>query len=373
MMVDEAAATTAPRAAPATVTYDDGAGYKFQIRGGKLMLTKRPANAKQGPTAGLPKQIPGRILSKTVNNLLLRHPGDPALQSLLTASAGPGSGTVVPAAPGPVTPGLVLGRKTSQYYPVSAEQLRTSRGNFEHPTPAGTEHCSKWAASFVGTQGNAWHALRDGTLKYSAFNNLSAYKQKAEDLFNRMNKVARLNATSATRFNNDVKQIVAPLLPNPMSLKNYMKIGDVVGIYNRDSEHHGEAFYEGASGWSFSYNTQPVSTAVQTTDGKKWDNSMIGNASLRFKIIEPFGMNTHLGFVGGMLDGEPVIFHNVGGTVRVDTLSAIKNRNMYPVWVEDGGGTGAGVPASSAPNLSPTMPDLMGAARSVKRKISSYF
>ncbi len=38
-----------------------------------------------------------------------------------------------------------------------------------------------------------------------------------------------------------------------------------------------------------------------------------------------FGMNTHLGFVGAISHGEPVIFHQAEGAVKAEPLGYIKN------------------------------------------------
>jgi hypothetical protein len=89
---------------------------------------------------------------------------------------------------------------------------------------------------------------------------------------------------------------------------------------------------------------------VKNSNGALWSNEMMGK-KINPTFIGPFAMNTHLGFVGGTLDGEPIIYHNVGGVVHVDLLSAIKNDKMYPVWVKQGNYSAA--PAAPAGEESP--------------------
>ena len=45
-------------------------------------------------------------------------------------------------------------------------------------------------------------------------------------------------------------------------------------------------------------------------------------------------MNTHIGIVGAIKDGVPLIFHNIGGNVISDPAS-----NLNIAWVKRKGGT----------------------------------
>ena len=47
-----------------------------------------------------------------------------------------------------------------------------------------------------------------------------------------------------------------------------------------------------------------------------------------------FGINTHLGYVGAIVNGEPIIFHAVHGTVHATPLSKMGNTKV--IWVKTG-------------------------------------
>lgn len=337
--------------------YRDNQGYQFVIRGGQLTLVKRPKGNRRGETRGLPKVIPPGMLGQTVTNLLTvrANQDDANLRAMVSAQA-PAAGP----APGPVTPGLVLGNKTGRMYPVTREEILRNP-DFKHRKSAGVKNCSEWAKGFVGYQGNAWIATlvaqQTKTVKVNIFDtSFSAYKAAAEKLFRKMNKLKGLDAVSSQQFNSEARAIVAKILPAPTALQNYMRIGDPVGMYYQGSDHQAEAFFEACSGWSFGSNSQAVTTCVKTKDGKPWNNTMLGK-DLEFIITKPFNMNTHLGFVGGTLDGEPIIFHNMDGTVHVNRLSNIKSAGCTPVWVTQGNyvtAPPAGGGDTGAPQASPT-------------------
>jgi hypothetical protein len=73
--------------------------------------------------------------------------------------------------------------------------------------------------------------------------------------------------------------------------------------------------------------------------GKPWAPSDLGK---KIKFVPGnslkkglgFGLNTHLGYVGAIVDGEPIIFHNVHGTVFSTPLSDMDKTKI--VWVKKG-------------------------------------
>lgn len=310
--------------------YTDAAGYGFAVRNNQLVVTKRPKNHPNGQT-GLPIVVPQQKIARAVANLRKRYPKDQSLANLVSSAVPAASQQ--PAAP---SGGLVLGRKTGKEYPVTVQEIMSNGGNFVHTKPAGVPDCSAWAKRFVGRQGNAWIANKDGTIKFDTFtSNFSSYKQSAEALFTEMNKVKGLNDQKTKSYNPRVQAMVEPVLPSPMSLARSMQIGDIVGMYFKGSSHHAEAFYESCSGYSLTRDDQDAAPSVTTTDGMPWDDSMLGK-DLKFVITKPFAMNTHLGFVGGMLNGEPILYHNMNGSVHVNRLSTISRIGVYPVWIEQG-------------------------------------
>ena len=50
-----------------------------------------------------------------------------------------------------------------------------------------------------------------------------------------------------------------------------------------------------------------------------------------------FSFNTHLGYVGAIAKGEPIIFHNVHNTVHATPLSKM-GRNVQILWIKKGKG-----------------------------------
>ena len=329
-LVNAAPVQPAAAGGSASQVYLDDKNNKFQIRNGKLTLIARSS----GKTDGLPITIPANMLAAAARVLSSRYPNDAALSTM--------AGKTLSNSGAPATPGLTLGNKTKQLYPVTAAEIR-SKNDLIHSTAANSDNCSEWAKQFVGFQGNAWIANRTGTLKFNAFSNIGSYQAAASKLFSEMNAAGVNSASSTKRFNPQVKAIVGGLLPSPTSLASSMQIGDVVGMYYADSEHHGEAFFESCSGWSFG-GTQVVSACVKDVkSGKQWNNQMLGK-KLSFTIVSPFAMNTHLGFVGGMIDGEPIIFHNMTGKVHINLLSKITSAKCYPVWIKQG--NYSGTPAS---------------------------
>ena len=50
------------------------------------------------------------------------------------------------------------------------------------------------------------------------------------------------------------------------------------------------------------------------------------------------GINTHLGFVGAIVDGEPIIFHNIDKQVWATPLSKMDKNKTAIVWARGGGG-----------------------------------
>jgi hypothetical protein len=101
------------------------------------------------------------------------------------------------------------------------------------------------------------------------------------------------------------KTIVKNNYPNKtnMSISN-LKLGDIVGLYWRDSGNFGKAF---------------CSRGLK--DGK------IKN--------EPFSFNTHVGFVGAIKDGMPLIFHSVHSKRLATPASDLMNKNQQGMitWV----------------------------------------
>lgn len=224
----------------------------------------------------------------------------------------------------------------------------------------GIPDCSKWIKGYVGRQGNAWHAHDTGNLKFDAYQDFSKYKASVESLLSKMNEVPGLDDKSATSFNATAKAISSKLVPSAGSIVSSMQLGDVVGLYYPGSSHHAEAIFDSACGFSLAGQSDIdffSSPAVTVDGGESWDESMIGQKK-KFTLSGPVGLNTHIGFVGAMYKGQPVIFHNFKGTILAGLAS--KMTNSRPVWVKPSGFV--------MPDL---LPDLAGVKKTASDAISS--
>lgn len=189
------------------------------------------------------------------------------------------------------------------------------KGVIDNP---GTKECAqfvnKFSDKFKWTK-SAWdaHDLPEvGTRKYSAFTNLP--KDKVDDIIELYQKIDKSELPNAGEnegpHNSEVKKLVDSIVPAKGTVKN-LNIDDVVGIFWEDSPHHEEAFYKGGKTYfpGDKGNVQPGSTIK---GGKGW------------------GMNTHLGIVGATKYGNPIVFHNVHGTVYSEPAD-----NLRIAWVKE--------------------------------------
>jgi len=127
----------------------------------------------------------------------------------------------------------------------------------------------------------------------------------------------------------NIKSLMGAAIPNQSSFKG-LNTGDVVGIYYPSSQHHGEAFFQGATGMSSDgskVTSGPYFVVDENGKTRPWAISDIGkNVKIKpgksLQQGEHFGFNTHLGFVGAKKpNGEPIIYHNVSGSIMATPLS----------------------------------------------------
>ena len=187
------------------------------------------------------------------------------------------------------------------------------------------EGCAEWVNSQTGsTFGNAWH-MHNLAAK-SAFDNLDdSIKQKLASIFSKINK----NPKSVKNYTKTVRDIAKSLVPDQSQYKS-LRLGDIVGLFHFSSTFHAIAFFEsGAGRTNMGLGAEVSPGAVfSTIEGKKWNSEMILN-DLEFAPNSTFnnnglGLNTHVGIVGAKINGEPVIFHNIGGKINATPLSALK-------------------------------------------------
>ena len=198
---------------------------------------------------------------------------------------------------------------------INFQNLKTGGSTNKICTPNDNE-CGQFVNDFSDKfdgVGHAWLSYRYdtklGRTIDSKFRGLNKSQQdKAIKLWQQIHKAGGAEkGSNITR--GEVKSFIKGLVGS--GLNPDLKIDDVVGLYNEGSKNHEKAFYYGGEKWF--------------KDGKPQDSIRMGNG---------WGMNTHVGIVGAIKDGVPLIFHNVDGNVISDPAS-----NLKIAWVKRKGGT----------------------------------
>lgn len=207
------------------------------------------------------------------------------------------------------------------------------------------DHCAQFLSDTLGRDiavGNAWHShsrVKKGNT--SGFTGLSKTQQeRAAKLFSEINK-----KPVAGSKEEEVRKFVLSLVPQRGNFTK-IKLGDLVGLTFFESSNWTKAFFEGATG-NASGNllgdggkrgSGPYFVKVGD-DGKEvpWSISDLGK-NIDFKPGKTlssgggFGMNTHIGMVGALHDGAPIVYHNVHRNVRATGLNAMKKDGLMVAW-----------------------------------------
>jgi hypothetical protein len=209
------------------------------------------------------------------------------------------------------------------------------------------EGCAEWVSNQlddlgVQRQSNAWHShnINQKSLEKSPFINLSP------DIQNQMASLfSTINAKPDEKSQESVaKSLVNKLIPQQESFRNLLSVNDIVGLYWDNSDNFTKAFFEGATGMSDMGSGYKVTDGPyfrRADNGKPWSTEDLGK-KIKFvpgnslKNGSGFGLNTHLGYVGAKVDGEPIIFHNVHGTIHATPLSKMGKTKV--LWVKSGPG-----------------------------------
>jgi hypothetical protein len=165
----------------------------------------------------------------------------------------------------------------------------------------------------AGEVGNAWNAYVNtsnlGNTIYSSFKNLGDKKNDVIKLWQQINKrQSEQKWEEKGPLSGQISNIINNIVPTNYSGPK-LKVGDIIGIYNKSSKNHERAFYEGGNA------------------GKGW--FVDGKPGNTIKNGEGWGMNTHIGRVAVVKDGVPLIFHNVDGTTKSDPP-----QNLRIAWVK---------------------------------------
>lgn len=186
---------------------------------------------------------------------------------------------------------------------------------------ANQPECAKFVHDFsskIKNVGNAWIAHDNssvGTTVWDAFSNLKPDTVKRiTTLWDKIEKAG--GGKENGQFNAEVKGLVNSIVPKTPPVQ--LKIDDVVGLFYPPSGHHEEAFMSGSK-YGKGY-------FVKNSQGQ----DVPGNTLSRGQA---WGMNTHVGIVGAMKNGVPIIFHNVHGTVFADPPNKMYN-GARVAWVK---------------------------------------
>ena len=206
----------------------------------------------------------------------------------------------------------------------------------------GTSKCAQYVSNTLDRyQGNAWpaHGYTDRTLD-SSFNENVSNNEILDALSSVFTLLNRKNGGSQSD-NSKVKSIVSSMIPDQTRWSD-LALGDIVGLYHPESPSHYKAFFEAATGTSIGVEGQREKIAgvffLNKETGEPWKTSDMGK-NIKFKpgktlkSGKSFGMNTHMGFVGAKYNGQPIIFHNVKGTVSATPLSAMGKKDFI-MWAK---------------------------------------
>ena len=205
--------------------------------------------------------------------------------------------------------------------PTFKSKIDTSKLSTSRPVEifdAGQDNCATFVHQFVdglGDVGDAWIAYdnsRLGNTIMSSFNSLNSDQiDKVTDLWKDINKAG--GGKEKGPFNGEVVNIVNNLVPKTPNVS--LKLNDIVGLFYPGSKHHEEAFYDAGKGF-FRKNMLGMTVNGETIKkGIGW------------------GMNTHIGVVGAIKDGVPIVFHNIGGQVWADPYNNLKGGSRI-AWVK---------------------------------------
>jgi hypothetical protein len=231
---------------------------------------------------------------------------------------------------------------------------------------AGQPECAQFVNDFsdsVDFVGNAWTAHDNralGRLVYSAFDSVNDdMKNKIIDLWKKID--AKGGGVKSGPYRSAVSNLVSKLVGS--SSYSDLKLGDIVGIYYPPSSWHEYAFYSAGQPYfvdseeSSEKTTSRKVKCSQTVNPSKCDQSVLDlqvnlndtcdklsiklkedgqsglnttNAMKSCKTSsgkeagrtissgEAWGMNTHIGIVGAIKNGVPLVFHNIHGQVFSD-------------------------------------------------------
>jgi hypothetical protein len=194
--------------------------------------------------------------------------------------------------------------------------------------------------------GNAWHAhrLNQGQSAFRGMN--GATVNEIVKLFNKINKDPREESAEG-----DTRTLVQSLIPPQTNFKN-LKLNDLVGLYNSGSHNFTKAFYEGLTGHRNMGSGNKAGEGpflLNKNTGQSWkatdiesDDEFTAQGTSNLSKGNGPGLNTHVGYVGAIVDGDPIIFHNIDKKVWTTPLSKMGGKTSI-LWSRPSGASGKGI------------------------------
>ena len=205
--------------------------------------------------------------------------------------------------------------------PKFKSMIDVSKLSITTPVPifkAGQPDCAQFVNDFDDSRTkilNAWTAHdvpSVGTTIFSSFTNLNSDQiDKVTDLWKDINSDSE---GKGNKYSSEVAKLVGSIVPKTPGVS--LKLNDVVGLFYPGSKHHEEAFYNDWSKKFFKKNMLGM-----TVNGNKIKNGT------------GWGMNTHVGIVGAIDNGVPIIFHNINGQVWADPYNNLRDDSRI-AWVK---------------------------------------
>lgn len=164
----------------------------------------------------------------------------------------------------------------------------------------------------VNAVGDAWLSrdVINGKVIYDVFNPLTPKQRNfCVNLWNKIyNRKSVQKWQKSGEESDNIKKFITSLIAGKRLDPSILKVGDICGIYYPPSSHHEEAFFLGGKNYF--------------TDEK----GNMGKGNVPGKTITSgtgWTFNTHLGIVGAIEKGKPVIFH-----------ATPRNNNSTFVWAD---------------------------------------
>lgn len=213
-------------------------------------------------------------------------------------------------------------------------------------TPTGDvlQWCAEWVNGQTKKRGSAWHNWQNATQ-----NNFLKIDQGDRDslgiVFTAMNANYKKyqKPTSSGTIPSTLRSVAQKHILKAGDLIN-IPIGSVVGMYHGPTSFFPRAFWENATGhtWSGSQMGGMISGGqnkfVDANTGEPWKLEDL-NQDKTFKLSDKYDgvvFNSHVGIVGAKIDGRLIVFHNIDGNVHMTPLKQLTNggRGDAIMWYE---------------------------------------